>query len=48
MSRSHSTSDRLPLAPGTRYSWRLVIDGAAQDDWVLPFTTRRPARLPEA
>ena len=37
----------LPLAPGTRYSWRLVIDGAAQDDWVLPFTTR-PVRLPEA
>lgn len=33
----------LPLTPSTRYTWRLVIDGDARDEWVLPFSTR-PAR----
>jgi hypothetical protein len=35
----------LPHSPGNRYSWRLVIDGVTEEDWVLPFTTRptRPA-----
>jgi hypothetical protein len=36
----------LPLLPGNRYSWRLVIDGVTEEDWVLPFTTR-PARPSE-
>jgi Family of unknown function (DUF6941) len=31
----------LPLAPGTRYTWRLSIDGESDADWVLGFTTRR-------
>ncbi len=33
----------LPLAPGTRYSWRLVVDGHGSDDWAVSFTTRPPA-----
>jgi hypothetical protein len=35
----------LPLVPGTRYTWRMAIDGESQSDWLLGFTTR-PA--PEA
>ena len=30
----------LPLTPGTRYTWRMAIDGDSQTDWVLGFTTR--------
>ena len=30
----------LPLTPGTRYTWRMAIDGESQSDWVLGFTTR--------
>jgi hypothetical protein len=30
----------LPLVPGTRYTWRMSIDGESQSDWVLGFTTR--------
>ncbi len=30
----------LPLAPGGRYTWRLTIDGEADETWVLGFTTR--------
>ena len=30
----------LPLEPGARYEWRLSIDGAADGDWRLPFSTR--------
>ena len=30
----------LPLKPGTRYTWRMAIDGESQTDWVLGFTTR--------
>ena len=40
----------LPLAPGTRYTWRMAIDGDSHPDWVLAFTTRpgypRPERCP--
>lgn len=36
----------LPLAPGNRYSWRLVIDGESREDWALPFTTR-PSQVEE-
>ena len=32
-------SSPLPLEPG-RYEWRLTIDGAAHQDWTLPFTVR--------
>ena len=28
--------------PGTRYTWRMAIDGDSQTDWVLGFTTRPP------
>jgi hypothetical protein len=35
----------LPLAAATRYSWRLVIDGDAREDWVLPFSTRPAAEV---
>ncbi len=30
----------LPLTPGTRYTWRMAIDGESHTDWVLGFTTR--------
>src|SRR5664280_156900 len=33
----------LPLTPGTRYTWRMAIDGESQTDWVLGFTTRPTA-----
>jgi hypothetical protein len=33
----------LPLRPGGRFAWRLMIDGGAQDDWSLSFSTRAPA-----
>lgn len=32
----------LPLLPNTRYVWRLSIDGHAEDDWRVGFTTRPP------
>jgi len=35
----------LPLAPGTRYTWRLVVDGESSEGWSLSFTTR-PAAAP--
>lgn len=31
----------LPLPPGGRYAWELKIDGRAEEDWRLPFTTRQ-------
>jgi len=37
----------LPLAPGTRYTWRMAIDGDSHPDWVLAFTTR-PQPEPQA
>jgi hypothetical protein len=30
----------LPLEPGTRYEWRIVIDGHTAEGWTLPFSTR--------
>jgi hypothetical protein len=34
----------LPLLPGNRFTWRLTIDGEAEEGWALGFTTRpRPA-----
>jgi len=30
----------LPLQPGSRYIWRLSIDGESKEDWVLSFTVR--------
>jgi len=33
----------LPLAAGTRYTWRLVVDGEGAPDWALSFTTRPAA-----
>jgi hypothetical protein len=30
----------LPLKPGSRYIWRLTIDGQSKDDWNLSFTVR--------
>jgi hypothetical protein len=35
----------LPLRPATSYSWRLTIDGDAEEDWLLAFSTR-PAAPP--
>jgi hypothetical protein len=29
----------LPLAPDTRYEWRIVIDDVVEDGWTLPFQT---------
>jgi len=37
----------LPLEAGTRYAWRLVMDGEGSPDWALSFTTR-PRLDPEA
>ena len=34
------TSGPLPLEPGTRYEWRLSIDGQTDDDWRLGFGVR--------
>lgn len=36
----------LPLAAGTRYTWRLVIDGHTEESWTLGFTTRPQAPDP--
>jgi hypothetical protein len=30
----------LPLPPGSRYEWRLSIDGESHEDWRLAFSTR--------
>jgi hypothetical protein len=30
----------LPLAPATRYEWRLAIDGEEAEGWRLAFSTR--------
>lgn len=32
----------LPLPPGARYTWRFTVDGEAESNWVLSFTTRPP------
>lgn len=33
----------MPLVPGSRYVWRLELDGRSDDDWVLPFQVRPAA-----
>jgi hypothetical protein len=33
----------LPLPSGGRYAWQLEINGHAEEDWHLPFTTRPAA-----
>lgn len=30
----------MPLAPGTRYEWRVEVDGRCEDAWRVPFTVR--------
>ena len=30
----------LPHEPGSRYEWRLTLDGEERDDWRLAFSTR--------
>jgi hypothetical protein len=30
----------IPLAPGGRYEWRLTVNGHADENWTLPFSTR--------
>ena len=34
----------IPLSPGSRYTWRLSIDGTQDESWALGFTTR-PAQV---
>jgi len=29
-----------PIEPGSRYEWRLTIDGETHDDWRVAFSTR--------
>jgi hypothetical protein len=33
----------LPLPPGSRFEWRLTIDGDSHEDWFLAFGTRPAA-----
>ena len=33
-------SGPLPLEPGSRYEWRLSIDGEGDEDWRLAFSVR--------
>lgn len=35
----------LALEPGSRFEWRLTIDGRGDEDWTLPFSIR-PANPP--
>src|SRR5262245_49386968 len=30
----------LPLSPGSRFTWKLEIDGNSEDSWEVSFTTR--------
>ncbi|MBI5239676.1 MAG: hypothetical protein HY926_04330 [Elusimicrobia bacterium] len=36
----------IPLEPGRRYVWRLLIDGKTEDNWHIAFSTRPSARPP--
>lgn len=38
----------LPLRTGTRFTWRLTIDGDSQPDWQLAFSTRAAREEEEA
>jgi hypothetical protein len=33
----------MPLATGTRYTWRLTVDGLSEESWSLDFSTRPAA-----
>ena len=35
----------IPLAPDSRFTWRLSIDGETEEDWYASFTTRPSAAL---
>lgn len=37
----------IPLPPGARYTWRLVVDGESEDEWRASFSTRPPAEEAE-
>jgi uncharacterized protein DUF6941 len=37
----------LPLEPGSRFEWRLTIDGVEDDEWRVAFSTRAGALTPE-
>jgi hypothetical protein len=39
-------SGPLPLEPGSRYVWRLSIDGESDEDWRLAFSVRPEAEQP--
>jgi hypothetical protein len=46
-----TTAFNLPprqLEPGSRYEWRLSIDGETKEDWRLPFSTRATGEVPPA
>jgi hypothetical protein len=30
----------IPLAPGSRFEWRLTVNRHTEEDWTLPFSTR--------
>jgi hypothetical protein len=34
----------VPLPPGSHFEWRLTVDGKAQEDWRLAFSTRPAAQ----
>ncbi len=36
----------LPLAPGSRYEWRMTIGGESHEDWRWAFSTRAPGQAP--
>jgi hypothetical protein len=35
-----------PLEPGSRFEWKLAINGETRDDWRLPFSTRATDERP--
>ena len=38
----------LPIAPGGRYNWRLLVDGETDESWRVSFSTRAlPEQEPE-
>lgn len=37
----------LPLPPGSRYSWRLTIDGESKEEWAAAFSTREAPEEPQ-
>jgi hypothetical protein len=36
----------LPIQPGSRYVWRLAIDGTSDPDWMLSFRVRELQQVP--